>query len=54
MSNPIKCDFCDSKADAREGDKPVYFCASCWLKKFPKNLCMVNTRRKRNENIQSI
>ena len=36
MNDPIKCDFCNSKADAREGEKPVYFCASCWLKKFPK------------------
>ena len=36
MSNPIKCEFCDNKADAKEGDKPTYYCAKCWLKQFPK------------------
>lgn len=36
MSDPIKCDFCDSKADAKEGDKPTYFCAKCWIRQHGK------------------
>lgn len=36
MSTTPKCDFCDSKADAREGDKPTYFCAKCWIKQHGK------------------
>ena len=27
-----KCDYCNNTADAKEGDKPQYLCASCWLK----------------------
>jgi len=36
MSTTPKCDFCDSKADAKEGDKPTYFCAKCWIRQHGK------------------
>lgn len=31
-SDTPKCDYCNRKADAKNGDKPEYLCAPCWLK----------------------
>ena len=36
MTQPIKCDHCNKKADAKVGDEPQYLCADCWMKFYGK------------------